>query len=826
MTRGAAALLASACLLGRPLAGPAAGPLAPLEPAAAAESPPPAAPPGARTAATADTALAATLQLLEQIREKDRKDGFEYHADVMVYSQRGDSLVLRGRPAVVTHGEARLEAGVLVYRRAEQIVEARAAGREAGDSTDAPVLRRGDEVLRGARILYDLEREQGLIVAGRIERDKGFYTGSLIRTVTPDEFHVARGSYTTCDYEHPHFDFYSPRIKVLVDDLAIARPVYLRIHERRVLWIPFFAFSLRSDRQSGVLTPSFGRRLTAYGSRQTEWELRNLGYYYAPNDYWDLTLAADLRQRTGWLARMDVAYAVRYRCDGAVDLEYESRQGTGTAQRAWRLAMNHDQEWGRDARMRASGVFQSNRTFNRDNAANLADRLNQTLRSNLSYNRRWRRSGNTLSLNASQTRNLNTGTSELVAPEISLITARKALWAPPRQAASQEPWYSSIYYNASARLRHRRYSASARTQATTPLTAALSASSQHRPLPFLQVSPHFTTTWQDPDLGRGQQRAYRADELGATASLSQTLYGLFPLSAGSLLAARHEFKPDLSLSCEATRADSGGILGLGGDAGRWRQRRRLALRFDNSFWVKMERQGQVAKARLAQVSVATGYDFDRRTRPLSDLTAEVSANAGSLLDWRLILATAFYDDADRLRLLNPRLRQVELSSTLRRGGVGAGLRPGVDAGGWAARYERTPGGAAAARSSRSATAAAPHLTVSHYFARTRYGTTVTTRSWLRCGWGCVLGTANYHGYSRPKWRLEYSANYNLHAPGEPWASTRRLTAELLSVQRDFHDWTAALQLAPSSFGRKPAFYLRAQLRDIPQLRIDYGDARL
>ena len=67
----------------------------------------------------------------------------------------------------------------------------------------------------------------------QIRKEKSFYTGKTIRTLSEDEFHVHRGSYTTCDQEHPHFDFYSPRIMVLADEMAIARPVYLRVAEKR-----------------------------------------------------------------------------------------------------------------------------------------------------------------------------------------------------------------------------------------------------------------------------------------------------------------------------------------------------------------------------------------------------------------------------------------------------------------------------------------------------------------------------------------------------------------------------------------------------------------
>ena len=58
-------------------------------------------------------------------------------------------------------------------------------------------MERSEEVLRGERILYDLKDERGSILSGRIQRDKGFYSGREIQTHTSSEFHVHEGAYTT-----------------------------------------------------------------------------------------------------------------------------------------------------------------------------------------------------------------------------------------------------------------------------------------------------------------------------------------------------------------------------------------------------------------------------------------------------------------------------------------------------------------------------------------------------------------------------------------------------------------------------------------------------
>ena len=75
------------------------------------------------------------------------------------------------------------------------------------------------------------------------------------------------------------------------------------------------------------------------------------------------------------------------------------------------------------------------------------------------------------------------------------------------------------------------------------------------------------------------------------------------------------------------------------------------------------------------------------------------------------------------------------------------------------------------------------------------------------------------------WHLDYSVYYNLKDPGVAFFDAGRVSAELLSLQRSFHDWTATLNIEPSRFAEDRAFYFKAQLKDIPQIRFERGDRR-
>jgi hypothetical protein len=806
------------------------------------------------SAARADTELLAVTRLLESA-QSTTEAAFEYEADRFIDHVDGDSLVLEGH-AVVLHKGARLEADRMVFFRDRHVIVATSTSRAseqdssrrtvdqvAGpadssrlglDSTaqqgpgTRPRLSRGDDVLEGDVILYDTETGEGWITDGRIAHDDGFFAGRRIRALSDEEFLVGSGSYTTCDDDDPHFDFYSPRIKVLVGDMAIARPVYFRIAESRLLWIPFYVFSLREDRQSGVLTPGFGRRPLSFGSTTTEWEVRNLGYYFAPSDYWDLTLAADLRQQTGWVGRGALSYAWRYRFNGSIQANVQNRQDGDVGQRAWSLSLRHRQQLGSSASLQGSGTFQGKQDFLRDNGTGLDDRLNRTLRSNVRYDKRWREAGWSLSAGASQTKNLDLDRSDLVLPEISLRASRKALFG---DAGRNGPWYTRFYYDGNARMRNTRQTTATSQTDRTRADASLGLSTQQRPADWLNLNASFNSGWRDQNLRSRSEEGVRSDQLSTSATVSQTVYGLFHPRVGRVTSLRHVLKPDVGFNFGATRSDTGGV-GFTGRGGTWKANRRLTLRLSNSLWVKyLQNDEEEAKARLAQLNLSTSYDFDRDRRPLSDLVTSFTVEAGRRLNSRLSLRSEFYDDEDDLLTL-PRLRQFEVTTTLRT------LRDNRQSG--RSRSGSSQGGSQNRSSSSSyqerfgndrsdgfgyenglqqdidARDRGRTFHTSHYYSRRRSAAGTSERSWIRGSLGMTLSQI---------WHVNYSINYNLHAPGVALGHRDRITAELLSVQREFHDWTATLNVEPSGLVDNRAFYFKAQFKEIPQLRLERGDRR-
>ena len=128
----------------------------------------------------------------------------------------------------------------------------------------------------------------------------------------------------------------------------------------------------------------------------------------------------------------------------------------------------------------------------RDNSVRLNERLNRTLRSNFSYSRRFRESGNSFSLNASQTKNIDTQTRDIVLPELSFRKGRQSLWGSGKSGRHQrgeKAWYERIYYDGNARLRNVERGTLTDTTRTTRADLGMRVTAQYQPLSWLTLNP-------------------------------------------------------------------------------------------------------------------------------------------------------------------------------------------------------------------------------------------------------------------------------------------------------------------------------------------------
>ena len=113
--------------------------------------------------------------------------------------------------------------------------------------------------LGGEEIQLDYETNTGIIHNGFVQSGTVLFEGRLLEKTGEEEYFVSDADYTTCTNCPASWSFKGSTIRAQLGGYAYIKNSILRIGDIPVLWLPYLVVPLKSDRQSGFLTPSFER---------------------------------------------------------------------------------------------------------------------------------------------------------------------------------------------------------------------------------------------------------------------------------------------------------------------------------------------------------------------------------------------------------------------------------------------------------------------------------------------------------------------------------------------------------------------------------------
>lgn len=543
------------------------------------------------------------------------------------------------------------------------------------DYTQLPVFSDGREKMRGFRMEYNFRTERGRVVRGRSAYEGGYYFGERIKRVAPKEFNIAEGTYTTCSKEEPHFHFAGEKMKIILEDKVVARPVVFFIGKIPIAYLPFALYSTKAGRHSGIIIPQFGTS-TVEGRY-----LRNLGYYWATNEYMDMTFTLDFFERTGVLFRTHVNYALRYHFRGSIGGSITRKTfPNGRSERRWDLRINHSQEIDENTRFSINGSFISNNNFYKEFSQNRQERLNRQLVSNATLTKRWAEGKSSLTLNLSETKDLETGAVSRTLPRLQLNFSRSQFFPFKTDRTGQVSredarWYNYIYYSYNATLVN-----SLRKSSSEDTTEDIDRQAQHRIdisfsnpgklFGWLGLSQRFNIRedWFDRtqsfslvdstgEIVASEDKGFAARHLFTyTASANTKLFGVFNLNAGPLKAFRHVLTPSLSFSYQPdfsddfwgyfqTLEDTSGNLVKRDRFGGTPRGEQASLNFglNNVFQMKWGQGEKEIKVDLFTVNLNSGYNFAADSLKLRSLSTSLRANPRRNLGISMNLRHSFYE---------------------------------------------------------------------------------------------------------------------------------------------------------------------------------------
>jgi hypothetical protein len=549
-----------------------------------------------------------------------------------------------------------------------------------------PVFTDGGDRMVGERMEFNFATEKGRVLRGRTEFQDGKYYGAQIKRVGDKILNVSRGTYTTCDLEEaPHFHFWSRKMKIVLQENVIARPIVLFIGKIPMAVLPFGFFPTRSGRRSGLIIPR-------YGESQLEGRfLKEMGYYWAISDYFDARATVDYYERSGWYAKGGFRYAKRYSFGGDISGSITRKNFVllDNSQRRWDVSFSHNQTLGQTASLRAYGSFASSNDFYRYFSNDRDDQLRRNLISQATFSKSFG-SGTSLSLNLSEQKDLQDGSFVRTLPQFNIYFGQRQLFGrkessqPSSQRGSaggteDRPWYENFYYNLSSNAENR-YT---KGDSSTAPVEKLSRASHNLGLSFnnpkrffgwlmlnqgLQVSEDWFDRTTDYSPDSTQKKADRDIKKGFAArhifsynaSASTKIYGTFFPKIGPVTALRHvvtpsigfSYRPDFSdprwgyfeqVTLKGSRGDS--IVTLDRFDGSTPRGKlgSMNISVGNLFQIKTGPEDKPKKIDLFNLNFSTSHNFAVKDFKQSDLSTSLFANPAQSISLSMNMSHSFYD---------------------------------------------------------------------------------------------------------------------------------------------------------------------------------------
>lgn len=316
------------------------------------------------------------------------------------------------------------------------------------DSTDtiaqAPIFKEGNAEYKSKELKYNFDTKQGLISNVFTKESDGYLHGEKVKKKDDRTMYISSGMFTTCNNEdHPHFGISFSKAKAITDDKIVTGPAWFSLMEIPLpVGIPFAYFPFTDGKKSGFLMPSYGN------AANRGYYLRNIGWYFAINDYIDLALQGDIYTNLSYAFNVTSKYVKRYKYKGSIEFRYENNH-TGlkntpsySSSSDFKFRWSHTQ----DAKSHPYRTFSANvnlvsSKFNQY-TTNVSDYFNNTTTSSIAFSTKLGSSWS-FSANLGESYNINTGAISMDLPSMTLSSIQFYPFR-KKKSSGKRKWYEDI----------------------------------------------------------------------------------------------------------------------------------------------------------------------------------------------------------------------------------------------------------------------------------------------------------------------------------------------------------------------------------------------
>ena len=375
--------------------------------------------------------FAASDSIVDELLDLEGYDITRYRADTARVQTVDRQVKLDGN-AMTERAGSTLEARQINYRE----------GDCRFDADGEPHLFQQGTVVVGRQVQFNTCEERGLVQDGRTtfaqQGANWIISGNIAMDSSTSRIYARAQEITSCDLPDSHYHFAAKELKWVNGSVMVARPAVLYIRDVPIAWIPFLFQDTKRGRRSGILIPEFGFNDIVRPSRGYNRTVRNIGYYWAPNDY------VDLLGRFDWFSNryIELGFEGQYRwidkfARGAVSFSKSSEIGSGVGNSNTRIVWNHSQSFSVTTKLNVSLDYSTNSSIIRRNS--IDPRLTtQQIRSSANLNRQFKW-GN-MALGWTRSQNVTDGSGSRTEPSLSLSPK-------PLDFGSNVTWSPDLNFN-------------------------------------------------------------------------------------------------------------------------------------------------------------------------------------------------------------------------------------------------------------------------------------------------------------------------------------------------------------------------------------------
>lgn len=326
------------------------------------------------------------------------------------------------------YGEMKLEADRIVIDWAKSELYATGVTDSVGAVTGNPFFTdKGTSYEIRKEMRYNFKSQKAIIKDVVTEQQDGVLRGETIKKTADGSIYLDHGYYTTCTLATPHWHISSNKIKSVPGKQVVSGPFNLYFNGIPTpLGLPFGLIPDTPDEKaSGLIFPTYSKE------QRRGLALRDLGWYFAINDYIHARVTTDIYSKGGWGVKSQAVYTKRYRYSGGFNIDFQKFISPETElnpidYNTFRVQWNHSPVSRGTGKFSASVNAGSTSYFNNViSPNNFANNVTADLSSNISYSKQFAGTPFSMSANFRHSQSVETGEVRLDLPTISVNMNRQ-----------------------------------------------------------------------------------------------------------------------------------------------------------------------------------------------------------------------------------------------------------------------------------------------------------------------------------------------------------------------------------------------------------------